>query len=744
MARSPHSDALAKPGQSSDSDATSGLRSSGGSRHSTLIVLVAWLGTLFGQWVCAESAHFSHFLAWCVIVFGGATLVVLAWRFVVDCGAVFGGRNSNLGRGATALVVVTCVALQLRLFAHPSERITANNDQGSYSLQAVVLSRTGSLTLHASALEAANPDFQAQLVTQRPMQAQRDVTAEKRSPYYLGFFVRDASRGELVSQFPSGYPVLLACGYSVFRWPGITYANQALLCLAALLLAHLVLRWFGAVPAIVAFGATLFFPLHGWIANTLYAEPLVMVGWLAALLALELGSSGEGSIRVLAAAVASLGVAIAASAKIDGAASLIVLPLILFALANRQRWRTKALISLALVPALGAALVSYRHTFAYTLETFRSLTATRHSALWVVGLAIVLLAVAIALAWRKRRRNDANTATAALDESTPSDARDARDPTGSLVRLLRISVAIGLLGAFAFLYFIRPRWTGEDRFFYWPYNAVIKSYREATFLRLGWYLSPVGLWIAAVGISWLVVSVRHIGLVLLIAAGVATLLLFSYDLHNNPIQPYGMRRFLTYASPTLLIGIAASFAGLLRWQRWGRFVAAVMVLGIGAAWANINWRINRIADSGGLILQLSALAEKIPENAIVVTTGTTPLVELAAPLEHAFRRTVVVLNSASRTSEQREVLQHQFEIWRAQGRTLWALTSTSYLSFGFPVTEVAATRTSGEIRAPELAESVEAPPHGQIFRQWRYQLRQFELAGNNARPGVHVPQKTLR
>ncbi len=679
--------------------------------HAGVFALALCLVSWFVEWLLAATGRFNAILAWVVVLSAVVSMACLTWAFVAGTGrALAGGGPAWMARLLVAGGLAACLGAYFVWFVHPPERVIPNSDQGSYSLQAVTIARTGSALMHSRVLAESSASFQSLLIQRRSMQAQRDVSGERRLDYYLGFFVADPARGELRSQFPSAYPTLLSCAFVVGGMPAMQHTNVFLLVLSSVVAGLLALRWFGGVGAVTLAGAAVLFPLHVWIGNSFYAEPAVMLGWLSALLALDRFRAASSTVHGdLYVALAAFGVALGIGAKIDGLAGLAVAALLLWQVGRagtpfRRVSRVSLLVS---VPAVGAWW-AFSETTVYSKETLSSLLqVARGTPLWIAatgGAMIVLLGL--------------------LGCAAKSAGGSALVRGAWLVRYVVVACLVLVLGWY---YFVRPQWAGTDRFFYWPYNAVIRSYREATLQRMGWYFSPAVLWVALAGSAWLCLRARRAAQAALVVVGFGVLLVFSHDLHNNPIQPYGMRRFLTFASPLLMFGIGQA----VTWARRPRPLAAVVGVGVMgvvlAAFSSVDMRMNRVADAGGLLTQMQALVRTLPGDSIVITSSSSPIAELAAPLEHLCGATVIVLREPAAKDAEKSVLRQQLLAWSDAGRTLWLLSSGSYLPLGVAVRESPKTVVTGVIRVTQPAESVEKAPSGTAFREWRYRVCQVQV-----------------
>lgn len=674
--------------------------------------MAVFFGCWFVGWLLAEANHFSHLVGATIVATFVAMLAALMWRFVAPCEPhAAGARSRRALRGAVLLIVGGLGATR---YVHLPERITANNDQGSYTLQAVWLAHHGSPRLRARALAESTPDFRQLLIDERPMQAQRDVARESRHPYYLGFFVQDEAPGTLHSQFPAAYPVLLASAYVVGGWTAMQGVNVALLLSAALVAAMLAQRWWGTLAAVVTLAGTCLFPLHIWLVNSWFAEGAVMLTWLLALLALDDANDPIGRTRLVALGSGGVALALGIGAKLDGLAGLTVLPFLLAA-----AWRAPSMVGRAVrlmvcaAPVVVSAALLWHRTTGYGSETLRSIAS--HLSRNVLLIACGAMAAAC-VGYRVVLRQ------------SPASCDGPEKHGRSLVTVARWVIAAGWLGGLAYFYFVRSAATGSDHYYYWPYRTTIASYREATTVRLGWYFTPIGLWATFAAVGWMIVTAKRAAHFAWLLAGAGTLLLFCYDLHNNPIQPYAMRRFLAYATSLLIVSLGGVLAAVGYGRRGARVIAAVAALAWLAAFVHIDERLNGAGDATGFAAQLRDLANRIPANAVVVSIAGNPTEELMAPLELMHGRTVVLLKSPPRDGAQRAALQQQLLDWQNAGKPLWALTPTTYLPLGGAAVEAGTPPISGEIIAGRLAPVVDREPGARLQQRWRYQLRPIRAA----------------
>jgi hypothetical protein len=169
--------------------------------------------------------------------------------------------------------------------------------------------------------------------------------------------------------------------------------------------------------------------------------------------------------------------------------------------------------------------------------------------LWPLAIGGALSLVAIAVFGIRRRRQHSKL--------TKISTRPAR-----LVRLLLISVLVGL-GVYA--YFVLPVAEPAQMFTAWPGNVEVPVLNSQNWVRLGWYLTPLGLVLAVVGVAWIIWRESLERLMLFLLAGVLTTVQYVYNIMNMPYLIYAMRRYVPIVIPMLLI--YAAYALVQMYQR---------------------------------------------------------------------------------------------------------------------------------------------------------------------------------
>ena len=209
----------------------------------------------------AEERVFWHVhlsLAWSLtVVLGLAAIGDYTFNRLLAINAGFAlvmlaisGRRLMYGGAArrpswTMVLPIALVALGLWRFFPVSEYIIGGKDPGVYVNEGIQIAQRGTLVITDHTI-AAVPPFALNLF----------YRSEYREDYYgasfMGFFIQDPVKGQVVAQFPHLFPASIAIGYGM---EGVTGARQAvaLWALHVLLITYFLgARLNGRVAAIAA------------------------------------------------------------------------------------------------------------------------------------------------------------------------------------------------------------------------------------------------------------------------------------------------------------------------------------------------------------------------------------------------------------------------------------------------------------------------------------------------------------
>jgi hypothetical protein len=647
---------------------------------------------------------------------------------------IFDCRKFRCGAFTLSALVIAAGAVVPFAYAPPGEPIIGGADEGIYLSSAIHMARTGSYQIEVPILRETTSALRPWMLGYEPAEAQRRSNASPRFWNYHTGFVLDpqppadwsdperpiSSQATINPQFPPGFPLLLAAAYDVGGWRALSIANRVLMLLAAALLGLLANRWLPARGGIglCVFLVALCHPLNLWVGRSFFAEPSALCLWLLALLAWALRRGPDDARAGLLT-----GAALAAGLyfKFD---TLLVGSLTALALFFAAGLRFKIAFFLAsAVAGLGALLAWRQFSWPNFSGTLGAVGQSRM--LWFLAAGGLL---ALGWKWWETRRR----------------AGVAAGEQFSFRRYLSLGLALTVLGLAAYAYWIRPN-PGEaevDQFFFWPIEGMLRSYREETFFRLGWYWQPLGLALAVIGVALLGFRLRIAWQKVFYWAGLLSLVILSYDLRNNPLQPYAMRRLLTAGMPFLILGATASFPllweALLRARRhWPkricRRVGAVTALAGTAAllagFSPINSPLNtrpKQGNFGGLMGQTSQLANLLPPHSVVILRRNTPLATLATPLQVLEGIDTILLSPASHSQPYQVAFNRAWQEWVRRGHPVFLLSSVTddrLDLFGASMT----SRAQGTIRFPLVSPSAAKLNTDVLEIDWDYFLEEIQL-----------------
>jgi hypothetical protein len=409
--------------------------------------------------------------------------------------------------------------------------------------------------------------------------------------------------------------------------------------LAALLLALNVIQvWFARYPVSEGF-----------------SQFLIFLAFLAFASWEEGGSAAFGTL-----AGAALGLSLLV--RIDSV--LLVAPLALYVVGRRARgdlpWRAAGAL---LVPFLLLACHATFHACFWSRKYLLSIANRPYwrqpPAVWVVvalGLVAVLLLAGRVGPW--------------LGRWLEGHGRTLR--TASVL-------AISLLSLYA--YFLRPllsAWAGgdgNDKGDALARPGVLLSlgfshlaaHDAQALVRLGWFVTPVGLALGILGLLWMI---RHWRARYLFP--VLTALTFAgfylYKIRVFSDYYFAMRRFMPVALPCLL-----GFGALLLWRTaarggWRRWAAGALALGLGAAYLKATLPIARYVDWKNAVRFVDDVARRFGPNDVVIFEQVQSIHLLSLPLWAIHGVNIIEL---ARFNPDPERLRHLIEAWRGRYKNIY-------------------------------------------------------------------------
>ncbi len=234
---------------------------------------------------------------------------------------------------------------------------------------------------------------------------------------------------------------------------------------------------------------------------------------------------------------------------------------------------------------------------------------------------------------------------------------------------------ITLLFLFAgYLWFIRaglepsPAW--QD-----PYSTgLIPQVNHENLVRLGWYLSPLGVWLGLVGVALLIWRL-NLQTAVLIAVNLIYAGIYLWNIRANPHQIYAMRRYMPSVMPffvmggTLVIGWLA--AHQKRWLQGAAYLLAIVWLG-SIAWSARGF-VTQV-DHPNIFPQLAQLSAQFEDNAVLIFNDPAPIGQgdiLGTPLRFIFGQDVLTLRDMAQLDA--ALFEQQLRQWQQAGKPVYWL-----------------------------------------------------------------------
>ncbi len=574
-----------------------------------LLFGVLWMG----GWgvVLAQVGWFSLGALWLLSAGYSGALGVWLWR---RGGSLRPHLALDRREGAAFLLLMLAAAL---LFFHPHEFIWGGADAGVYVNLGANISRTGSWRIQEPLIAEMAPELYPGMFREQPAPM---------IPQYIplpGTYLTDAATGQVTPQFFPLFPVWVAILYSIgglelglyatplWGWLGcamVYLAGRALLGRrvglmgAALLACTATQIWFSRYPTSETLTQMLLFA--GIYAFTLHLEHGERSPWWGALAGLALGQALLSRIDLYVLCLLPVG----------------------YALYLRFRRLPRRLFWAFSLPfgALGgySLLFARLDSWPYFYNVYGSFLDLSAPLAWLPYAVAGLLALALAwlaAGWLSPHRDRAWAASA---------GRWA---------LRSAAVAIVLLAAYA--YFLRPvvEQSGGS-YYYWYGDHQVPYVEPYNLVRLGWYLTPLGLLLATGGVFLVLWRGFHRRLALPLALGLLFTVFFVYNSRNNPHQIYVMRRYVPVVIPFLMLMAAYGLDRLASLPRRGGALAGALAA-VLVVWLLFSARtVIRHVEYRGLIPQFRALAAALGDGPTVLLFNDVrpvgPAASVGTPLRY--------------------------------------------------------------------------------------------------------------
>lgn len=598
----------------------------------------------------------------------------------------------------------------LWLFFRPHEYVPGASDAGVYVSLSASIARSGGVLIEDDTLAGLDASLIPALL--------RPLPENPVAPHYLfpGFYVIGQPPGEITPQFYPLHPVWQAVAYALADATGgpLNAIRASLLmpgfwALLGGLAVYLTVRQsVGREAAALALTGLTVCALQVWFARYPTAETLTQFLLWGGLFAVGvwLGGEAPGKLWALLAGLCFGGVFLV---RVD---ILVLLPVLgmlaLFLLGSGRRVvGGPGEVAWFLVPLVFLVAHSFVHAYWQSRPYF-----VVHSGLgmqllkvnWAIPLVgLAAAAAAIWLIWR------------AGPAFVQGYARYRRWALGALIAVTLIIAAYG--------WFIRPM-TGEAILRQDLYSGQeIPLTDHENWLRLGWYLSPIGVWLGVAGVCVLIWRVNRRTAVILVVGALFSAL-YLWNLRANPHQVYAMRRFVPVTVPFFCLAAAVFIDWLARLPRpWARALAALAaVLWLGGLALSARGFISQV-DHRGLAAQLVALDETLATDSVLLFNDQAVIGQgdfFGTPLQFMFGHDVFSLRDPSQLDP--AVLVKAIEAWQNSGRAVYWVGDPAWLADrGLAYTETPVT-----LRSQHLEERYDRKPSAVLQDEWTLRISQIE------------------
>ena len=566
-----------------------------------------------------------------------ATLYALAGWFVFSRSPprviAFGVPRWSGGLLAVALVYAIATSWSA------SDVVLGGNDPGGYVAIAGNVAREGTV-YHTNSAVAALPDDVADALVPR---------LGGRSMELSGMIVDAQVKERTNPQFLHGFPALLAVFKAAFGILGMLRVPVLAHLLALLGLFLLVWRLFGS--AIMGALSSLLLATdlaQLFYARTPYTEVLNQFFFIAAawLLTVALRNT-DRTLAMLSAGLWTVGCLIRPDAYLAQAALFMAfawIPQESPAAAIRRPFASVLFVATIAAASL-TSITSWQTYFKVTLrETFSA---------WALAAGSGALCLVSPVLWRSRF------------------IRGVWNAIYERASFVGWALTILLIAVVAWGYWIRPTLPPEicsDPSTCYHMTGL-RLYDEDTFVRLAWYISPIGLAAATIGAAGLVrqhLRQRDVVLLPFLTVGLAFSALFLWRQMNSSWHFWAFRRYVPVVLPFAVSCIAWATVRLGSYRRMGLVAATSLSIYLVAFGLRTSWPFIKAREQDGARAQVAAIAKQMPERAVLLATH--PLVPASAiltPLQSLYGFDVVRLPERVVNVH---VLETALSIWQGQGR----------------------------------------------------------------------------
>jgi hypothetical protein len=563
--------------------------------------------------------------------------------------------------------------LPLLIFAlwmmnRPAEFVATSRDPGEYVNIAVKLSDSPSLRIR-------DPQFQNFNASEN--QALFLTESLKQAPFpevLPGFYLADPQKGELLPQFFHLYPLWLALCFKLWRFEGIFLFNVLLGSFSVLLVVGLAEQLFSS--RILGWAAGFLFASNAgqvWLSRSPFSEILAQVLLLGGLTLLACAMRFEHK-RLMALAGCLFGLSL--FVRIDSVLILAGLSVLVFCSVTHRRWLFVPLTGFAAWSILHIWLFSFPYFF-HALQTVQNASPT-----WAMGALLVGGTLFFGSAIYRR-----------LQSSSPGragDAGHAQNGTPAIRKFLTAAATV-LFGLIVWYgVFLRPHLESAREIVPrpMPLSGTVPLYNEINWVRLSWYLTPIGFGLTCLGALRMIRRLGFGNSAILWPFAAIFGVFASFYLYKSQAFPdnyWVIRRYIEIVIPGSLIlaCFALQWIGQRPWRalprRTGLMVAVLIYLVVWGSEIRTFSGLLKERELSGTLRQLEVLAGLNRDADVLLLEQGAFQAFFSAPLKFIFQKAVYPLAHVQLDGA---VLATLVENWHRQGKRVHLLSCDEHTEVG--------------------------------------------------------------
>ena len=218
-------------------------------------------------------------------------------------------------------------------------------------------------------------------------------------------------------------------------------------------------------------------------------------------------------------------------------------------------------------------------------------------------------------------------------------------------KIFRLGLLLTAAGLSLFAYFIRPLIEPIIYAVNWPSGVTFPVMNGLNWVRMGWYLTPLGLALATTGFMLIVFreSLTRWGFFLLL--GTLTTIQYTYNIMIPPYHIYAMRRYMPIVIPSLIIFSAFALHHFfnLKVRPGKRLLGMTLLLLMVGGLAHQSKPLFWGSDFPGMTDQLSTLNKDLKKDGLVIIAESADNIfgdKVGPPLQFIFGHDVVTIRES--------------------------------------------------------------------------------------------------